>query len=98
MTATAIQTPPRLDIEPTGGVFPFLGDVQPPPATSSGGGGGCDLPPPAGPLARLVRDIFSSTVHGSPSAPVLVSPHTFPGATALRATDHTTNPATKGTA
>lgn len=61
MIARAAQTSPRLESEP-GGVFSYVGDT-PPPCDPGGGGGG-------GPLTRLVRDIFRSSIHGSPSAPV----------------------------
>ena len=62
MTAPAVQTSPRLDTEPSGGVFSYVGDT-PPPCDPGGGGGG-------GPLTRLVRDILKPFVHGSPRAPV----------------------------
>lgn len=103
MTAPAIQTPPRLEKEPAGGVLVFL-DCAPPPRRE-GPGGGCDLPPPppAGPLVRRVRDIPITTAHGSPSAPVRFArdrrfpAHAFPCAHARGATT-TNHHATKGTA
>ena len=97
MTAPAIKTSHQLDTELGSEVFPYGGDVSPP----SGSGG--DLPPPPalgvplGPLTRLVRDIFGSDVHGSPSAPVLYAPDRFRRAAARR-TSSTNHPAMKGTA
>ena len=98
MTARATMTSHRLETEPGSEVFPYGGDVSPP----SGSGG--DLPPPPaqgvplGPLTRRVRDIFGSDVHGSPSAPVFVSPtHEFRCAAARR-TSSPNHPAMKGTA
>ncbi len=90
MTAPAIKTSHRLETEPGREVFSFVGDVSPPPPPALG-------VPPIGQLARLVRDIFGIEIHGSPSAPVFVSPFEFHRAAARR-TSSTNHPAMKGTA